>query len=219
MDSIFPWRNRITQCPPEEGDPLTWDALYIAYSCFARLAVNTTFLEESLSQSTGPAVCRGLKVTYTYLELENIDLRSTRAALDAFTGVVRRGLKFLGRTGCWSRGIEHALGGFQTGSLLVNWVRKVEEAGDQARPEELELLEKVRRLLEEGDVHIYPESLAATLVRSCIQLMDSVWIWGITPLLGEAFRLYTEEVLGSRAAIMDVEPMLLEDEQKSDYGD
>jgi len=37
--------------------------------------------------------------------------------------------------------------------------------------------------------------------------------------MGEALRLYTEEILGSRAAIMDVEPVLLEDEQTSEYGE
>ena len=146
-------------------------------------------------------------------------MRSIRAALGAFTDIVRRGLKFISQTGCWSRGLEHALGGFHSGSFLVNWVRSVEEGRDQVTPEEVEIFGEVRRLLEEGDVHIYPESLAATLVRSCIQLMDAVWIWGITPLMGEGFRLYTEEVLGSRAAIMDVEPILLEDEQRSEYGE
>lgn len=193
--------------------------MFILYGCYGRLATSTTFIEEAFCQSTGPVVCHGLKLSYAQCDLRNIDLRSIHAALSAFTDVVRRGLKFTGQTGCWSRGLEHALGGFHSGSLLVNWVRRVEEAGDRITPEEAQLVGELRKLLEEGDVHIYPDSLAATLVRSCIQLMDSVWIWGITPLMGEAFRLYTEEVLGSRAAIMDVEPILLEDEQRSEYGD
>ena len=49
--------------------------------------------------------------------------------------------------------------------------------------------------------------------------MDQVWIWGITPLMGEAFKLYAEEILGSRAATMDVEPVILDDEQCSEYVD
>ena len=212
-------RSTLIQGPPERGDPLTWNAMFILYGCYSRLATNTTFLEEGFSLSTGQAICQGLKFTYAHLELRDIDMRSTRAAFNSFTDIVRRGIKFISQTGCWSRGLEHALGGFQAGSFLVNWVRKVEEAGDQATPEEVQLFEEVRGLLEEGDIQIYPESLAATLARSCIQLMESAWIWGVTPLMGEAYRLYTEEVLGNRAAIMDVEPVLLEDEQGSEYGD
>jgi hypothetical protein len=138
--------------------------------------------------------------------------------LDGFIDVVRRGLKFISHTGCWSRGLEHALGGFHSGTLLVHWVRRIEETRNPT-PEEAHLMGELRKILEEGDVHIYPDSLAATLARSSIQLMEQVWIFGITPLMGEAFRLYTEDILGSRAAIMDVEPVLLEDEQTSEYGD
>jgi len=86
-------------------------------------------------------------------------------------------------------------------------------------PEEAQILTELRKSMEEGDVQIYPESLAASLARSCIQLMDQVYIFGITPFMGDAFRLYAEEILGSRAAIMDIEPVLLEDEQRSEYGD
>jgi hypothetical protein len=46
--------------------------------------------------------------------------------------------------------------------------------------------------------------------------MDQVWVWGITPLMGEAFRLYADEILGSGVAIMDVEPVRLEDQQSSE---
>jgi hypothetical protein len=138
--------------------------------------------------------------------------------VSAFKGILHRGLKLLGHTGCWSRGIEHALGGFHVGTLMMHWTRRVEESEDPT-PEQSEILSELRKLLEEGDVHIYPESLAATLARSSVSLMGQVWIWGITPLMGECYRLYAEEILGSRAAIMDVEPMLLEDEQRSEYGD
>jgi hypothetical protein len=138
--------------------------------------------------------------------------------VNIFHDIIERGLKFVSHTGCWSRGLEHALGGFHLGSLLFQWVRKIEETRD-VTPEEAKLMGTVRNILEEGDLHVYPESIAATLARASIQLMEQVWIWGITPLMGEAFRLYAEEILGSRAALMDIEPVLLEDEQLSDYGD
>lgn len=188
------------------------------YGCYARLANETTFVEEAFCHSNGPAICQALKVNYAHFSLAQVDLRSVRSSLNGFTDIVGQGLKFIGHTGCFSRGLEHALGGFHSGTLLVQWVRSIEEKSDRT-PEEKELLDQLRRLLEEGDVHIYPESLAATLARSSTQLMDQVWIWGITPLMGEALRLYAEEILGSRAAIMDVEPVLLEDEQRSEYGD
>ena len=68
---------------------------------------------------------------------------------------------------------------------------------------------ELRKSLEERKVHIYPESLAATLARSSIQLMDQFGIWGITPLMGEAFRLYADEILGTKTAIVDVEPVFI----------
>jgi hypothetical protein len=121
----------------------------------------------------------------------------------------------VGNTGCWSRGIEHALCGFYANTLLVHWVRNCEE-NKTATPEEADLMGELQKALEEGDVHIHPHSLSATLARSSIQLMDQVWVWGITPLMGEAFRLYADEILGSGVAIMDVEPVRLEDEHSSE---
>ena len=182
------------------------------------MANDTTFIEDGFCHSTEPAVSQGFRLAYSNLDLSRIDLRSIRAALDGFTSVIEHGLKFVGHTGCWTRGLEHALGGFLSSTLLFQWVRCVEESIHQT-PEEAQLVGQLRKVLEEGDIHIYPESLAATLARASIQLMDQVWIWGITPFMGQAFRLYVEEILGSRAAIMDVEPVILEDEQGSEYGD
>jgi hypothetical protein len=206
------------QIPADDGDPLTWNATFVLYGCYARLASQSTYVEEAFNHCNGSAISQGLKFSYAQFDASKIDLRSIRAALDGFIEVVRRGLKFISHTGCWSRGLEHALGGFHSGTLLVHWVRRVEELGNPT-PDEAHLMGELRKLLEEGDVQIYSDSLAATLSRSSIQLMDQVWIFGITPLMGEAFRLYAEDILGSRAAIMDVEPVLLEDEQPSEYGD
>jgi hypothetical protein len=188
------------------------------YGCYARLATEATYVEEAFYHSNGPALSQGLKLTYAQLDLARIDIRSVRSALNGYKDVVTRGLKFIGHTGCWSRGLEHALGGFHSGTLLMHWVRRVEESKNPTT-EQSQVLTEIRQMLEDGDVHIYTDSLAATLARSSIQLMDQVWLWGITPLMGEALRLYTEEILGSRAAIMDVEPVLLEDEQTSEYGE
>ena len=114
----------------------------------------------------------------------------------------------MGHTGCWSQGLEHIIGGFHSGTLLVHWVRRIEET-NESTPEEAQLMGELRKSLKERDIHIYPESLAATLARSIIPLIDPVWIWGITPLMGEAFRLYAEEILRSRMAIVDVEPVFI----------
>ena len=103
----------------------------------------------------------------------------------------------MGHRECWSRGLEHALSGFHSGTLLIHWLRRIEET-NESTPEEEQLMGELRKSLEEGDVDIYPQSLAATLARLSVRLMDQVWIWGITPLMREAFRLYAEEILGSR---------------------
>jgi hypothetical protein len=214
--NVLPLVLILQQISSDDADPLVWNSTFILQGCYARLASDTTFVEEALCRN-GTAVSQGLKLTYTHFNKSYVDLRSIRAALNAFIDICRRGLKFISNTGCWSRGIEHALCGFHSAAHLVNWVRHCEEH-KFTTPEEAVLLGELQKALEEGDVRIYPESLAATLARSSIQLMDQVWIWGITPLMGEAFRFYAEEILGSGAAIRDVEPILLEDEQSSEYG-
>ena len=211
-------RKANVQVHSDECDPLVRNADYILYGCYYSLGNDTTFLEEAFCHSTGAAICKALKLTYSQFDSSKVDLRSVRAGSKVYSDAVSRGLKFLSHTGCWTNGLECAFGGFFAGILLIHWVRRMEEL-QHITPEEAQIMGELRKVMEEGDVQIYPESLAASLARSCIQLMDQVYIFGITPLMGEAFRLYAEEILGNRAAIMDIEPVLLEDEQRSEYGD
>jgi hypothetical protein len=184
--------------------------MFILYGCYARLANPFTFVEEAFTSSTANTVCEALKLTASYLEPSHIDIRSVRAALNAFEGEISYGRKLGSQTGWWTRGFEHFISAFFSGALLILWIRQVEQS-ESRTPEQGLVLEELRRLLEEGDMYIYDVSLSATLACANVQLMDQVWIWGITPVMGDAFRLYAENILGSRAAIMDVEPMLLED--------
>jgi hypothetical protein len=201
-----------------DKDPLIWNATFILYACYARLGNSFTFVEEAFTSSSAKTVCEAMKLTASRLDPAHIDIRSIRAALNAFESVVTRGLKLVSQTGCWTRGFEHPIGGFFSAVLFILWIRRVEES-EAPTGEQLSMLDELRKVLADGDVSIYEESLSATLARASIDLMDQVWIWGITPVMGDAFRLYAEDYLGSRAAIMDVEPMLLEDEQRSEYGD
>jgi len=189
--------------------------MYILYGCYAQLANPFTFVEEALTSSNAPTVCEALKLTAFHIDPAHIDLRSIRAALHAFEGVITRDLKPISQTGCWARGFEHPIGGFFSAALFILWIRRVEQSRTQT-PEQALILEELKRLLEERGVYIYEESLSATLAQASVQLMDQVWIWGIVPVMGDAFRLYAEDILGTRTAIMDIEPILLEGEQRGD---
>lgn len=202
----------------DECDPLIRIADYVLYACYYILGNDTTFIEEAFCHSSSTAICKALKLSYAQFDPSKVDLRSIQAGFEVYNTTVSKGLKFISHTGCWTNGLEYAFGGFFPSILLIHWVRRMEELQNMA-PEEARIMADLRKVMEEGDVQIYPESLSASLSRSCIQLMDQVYIYGITPFMGEAFRLYVEEILGSRAAIMDIEPMLLEDEQQSEYGD
>jgi hypothetical protein len=202
------------------SDPLAWNAMHVLYGCAARLGTDTTYVEEGLCYSTAQAVRKGIRLMHSEFDASKVDVRAVQAALQGYNEVLSVGIKIMSQTACWERGLEHAFAGLHSAIFLVNWARHVEGKGRGAMTaQEQHLLGRLRTLMEEGDVNIYQESLAASFLRSCIQLMEETWIWGITPLIGEAFRLYTEEILGSRGAIMEVEPILLEDEQKSEYGD
>jgi len=212
-------REEVSQTSHPHHDPLAWNSIHVLYGCTARLGTDTAFVEEGLCNSTASAVRQGIRLMYSQLDVSKVDTRAILTSLEGYEEVVRGGIKLASQTACWERGVEHALAGMHCATILVNWVRHVEEKEGTATVQEKQLLNRLRAVMEEGDVNIYQESLAASFLRSCIQLMEEVWIWGITPVMGEAFRLYTEEILGSRGAIMEVEPILLEDEQKSEYGD
>src|ERR1700684_1151466 len=111
--------------------------MFILYGCYARLANDTTFTEEGFCYSSGPAIYQGLKSTYSQFDISRIDLRSIRAVLSGFAEVV-------GHTGCWSRGLEHALAAFHSGTLLVHWVRRIEETNESTH-EESQLMNELRR--------------------------------------------------------------------------
>jgi len=182
----------------------------ILYGCYPRLANTFTFVEQALTSSNAPAVCEALKLTASHISPAHIDLRSIRAALHAFEGVIARGRKLDSPRSCWTRGFEHSIGGFFSAALFILWIRRVEESRAQT-PEQMLILEELRRLLKEGNLYIYEESLSATLALASVQLMDQVWIWGIMPVMADAFRFYAEDILGTRTGIMD---QVTEDEQR-----
>ena len=176
--------------------------MYILYGCYSRLANTFTFIEQALTSSNARTVCEALKLTASHIHPSHTDLRSIRAALHAFEGVITRGRELDSPRSCWTRGFEHPIGEFFSAALFILWIRRVEESRAQT-PEQMLILEELRRLLKKGNLYIYEESLSATLALASVQLMDQVWIWGIMPVMADAFRFYAEDILGTRTGIMD----------------
>ncbi|KAJ2901613.1 hypothetical protein MKZ38_001633 [Zalerion maritima] len=103
---------------------------------------------------------------------------------------VKLGHLLVRKTAAFRWSVEHAIAGWESALLVSKWVYTVEidSLNDvQPSPRESELLSRIREVLEEAECDLGQDiSLAAGVARTWGWFLQDVWIWGVTPRMGEA---------------------------------
>ncbi|KAF0315328.1 zinc finger protein [Colletotrichum asianum] len=125
-------------------------------------------------------------------------------SFEGFKIPVKIGHLLVRKTAAFRWSVEHAVAGWSSAILVSKWVYSIEIgvfAGIQPTAAESKLLTTIREALEEAECELSEAScLSAAVAKTWGWFMHDVWIWGITPRMGEAL---------NRLAIAYTQPSLV----------
>jgi hypothetical protein len=106
------------------------------------------------------------------------------------------GIRWVARTSALNWSVEHPLCGFDLMLILSLWLYKMEEEAESnpATAEEAEMLTKVRTLFDDDSVELYGSRLSAAVAHIWGGMIDEVYVWGVTKMIGEAFKLHSHSL-------------------------
>ncbi|KAF5490276.1 Cytochrome P450 monooxygenase atE [Colletotrichum fructicola] len=111
-------------------------------------------------------------------------------SFEGFKIPVKIGHLLVRKTAAFRWSVEHAVAGWSSAILVSKWVYSIEIgvfAGIQPTAAESKLLTTIREALEEAECELSEAScLSAAVAKTWGWFMHDVWIWGITPRMGEA---------------------------------
>ncbi|KAF5492252.1 hypothetical protein CGCS363_v010334 [Colletotrichum siamense] len=111
-------------------------------------------------------------------------------SFEGFKIPVKIGHLLVRKTAAFRWSVEHAVAGWSSAILVSKWVYSIEIgvfAGIQPTAAESKLLTIIREALEEAECELSEAScLSAAVAKTWGWFMHDVWIWGITPRMGEA---------------------------------
>ncbi|KAF2176406.1 hypothetical protein K469DRAFT_678836 [Zopfia rhizophila CBS 207.26] len=113
--------------------------------------------------------------------------KSAVKAYEGFLAPVRIGHLLVRKTAALSWSIEHAVAGWDAALFLTKWVHTVETQSTILPPdaEESFILEQLKELLTEVESdYDGTGSLAAAIAQVWSTFLNDVWVWGVTPRMG-----------------------------------
>ncbi|CAK7207773.1 hypothetical protein SEUCBS139899_010586 [Sporothrix eucalyptigena] len=117
-------------------------------------------------------------------------LKAVEKAFEGLREPVRIGHLLVRKTAAFRWSVEQAVAGWDCALLVSKFVHAIEmDVLDQKEPtfEEREFCEKVKDVLREAESDVEDgSSLAAAVAKTWSWFLRDVWIWGITPVMGEA---------------------------------
>ncbi|KAF3799094.1 hypothetical protein GCG54_00001202 [Colletotrichum gloeosporioides] len=138
-------------------------------------------------------------------------------SFEGFKIPVKIGHLLVRKTAAFRWSVEHAVAGWSSAILVSKWVYSIEIgvfAGIQPTAAESKLLTTIREALEEAECELSEAScLSAAVAKTWGWFMHDVWIWGITPRMGEALNrlaiAYTRIIDAAKGHVVDRPPLCL----------
>ncbi|KAF4847854.1 hypothetical protein CGCSCA4_v005076 [Colletotrichum siamense] len=132
-------------------------------------------------------------------------------SFEGFKIPVKIGHLLVRKTAAFRWSVEHAVAGWSSAILVSKWVYSIEIgvfAGIQPTAAESKLLTIIREALEEAECELSEAScLSAAVAKTWGWFMHDVWIWGITPRMGEALNrlaiAYTRIIDAAKGHVVD----------------
>lgn len=205
------WEKSLEQCEPEtvvvqlsaphKGHPLIFNAKAIYRNTRTRLVVDLKPVQEALRYHDSYEVAAAMTNARDKVQRSPEMIKVIQECFDCIEVAAVQGIRWVARTSATNWSIEHPLSGMDLMVILTLWLYRVENDEEPATEEELAMYNKLRSLFDDDSVDVYGAKLSSTVARLWGSMIDEVVVWGITKLMGEAFKLHSQALVGYEDAM------------------
>ncbi|KAF2452615.1 putative transcription factor TDA9 [Lineolata rhizophorae] len=200
------WEKSLDLCEPEtvvvqlsaphKGHPLIFNAMAMYRNTRARLLVDLKSVQEALRYHDSYEVAAAMANARDKVQRSEEMIKVIQECFDCIEVAALQGIRWVARTSATNWSVEHPLCGMDLMVILTLWLYRLEHDEEQATEEEFAMYKKLRNLFDDDSVDIYGSKLSSTVARLWGSMIDEVVVWGITKLMGEAFKLHSQALVG-----------------------
>ncbi|KAH3913178.1 hypothetical protein HBH56_112740 [Parastagonospora nodorum] len=205
------WEKSLELCEPEtvvvqlsaphKGHPLIFNAMALYRNTRARLVVDLKSIQEALRYHDSYEVAAAMTNARDKVQRSQEMIKVIQECFDCIEVAAVQGIRWVARTSATNWSIEHPLTGMDLMVILTLWLYRLEHDEEPATEEELAMYNKLRNLFDDDSVDVYGAKLSSTVARLWGSMIDEVVVWGITKLMGEAFKLHSQALVGYEDAM------------------
>ncbi|KAF3483270.1 uncharacterized protein GIQ15_02594 [Arthroderma uncinatum] len=203
--AIETWEKSLDICEPEtivvpistpqKGHPLIFNSMAVYRNTRARLEVDLKSIQEALRYHSPYEVAAAMTVAREKIKRSHEMNKVVTQCFECIEIAAVQGLNWVATASATNWSIEHPLCGMDMMVILSLWLYRLEHDEEQATEEELELYYKIRGLFT-NELVDQQGKLCSTVARVWGNILDGVVVWGITKLMGEAFKLHSQALVG-----------------------
>ncbi|KAI9667371.1 MAG: hypothetical protein M1821_000186 [Bathelium mastoideum] len=200
------WEKSMELCEPEtvvvqlsaphKGHPLIFNAMALYRNTRARLLVDLKSVQEALRYHDSYEVAAAMTNARDRVKRTQEMLKVIQFCFDCIEVAAVQGIRWVARTSATNWSVEHPLCGMDLMVILTLWLYRLEHDEEPATEEELVMYNKLRNLFDDDSVNVYGAKLSSVVARLWGSMIDEVVVWGITKLMGEAFKLHSQALIG-----------------------
>ncbi|EER25268.1 C2H2 type zinc finger containing protein [Coccidioides posadasii C735 delta SOWgp] len=214
------WENSLDICEPEtivvpvstpqKGHPLIFNSMAVYRNTRARLEVDLKSIQEALRYHSSYEVAAAMTVARDKVKRSQEMNKVIQQCFECIEIAAIQGLNWVATASATNWSVEHPLCGMDLMVTLSLWLYRLEHDEEPASDGELVLYNKIRNLFSNDSVETYGSQLCSTVARVWGNILDGVVVWGITKLMGEAFKLHAQALVGYEDSTMTVSEHPLE---------
>ncbi|PVI05352.1 hypothetical protein DM02DRAFT_610667 [Periconia macrospinosa] len=207
------WEKSLELCEPEtvvvqlsaphKGHPLIFNAMAMYRNTRTRLVVDLKSVQEALRYHDSYEVAAAMTNARDKVHRSEEMIKVIQECFDCIEVAASQGIRWVARTSATNWSIEHPLTGMDLMVILTLWLYRLEHDEEPASEEELAMYNKLRNLFDDDSVDVYGAKLSSTVARLWGSMIDEVVVWGITKLMGEAFKLHSQALVGYEDAMSE----------------
>jgi hypothetical protein len=181
---------------PQKNHPLLFNAMAMYRTTISRLEIDLHQIQQALRYHVPGDVAALMTAASAQIRRSSAMTKVIQQCFECFQIPALMGIRWVARTSALNWSVEHPLCGFDLMLILSLWLYKMEEEAESNPPtaEEAEMLTKVRTLFDDDSVELYGSRLSAAVAHIWGGMIDEVYVWGITKMIGEAFKLHSHSL-------------------------
>ncbi|EEH20395.1 hypothetical protein PABG_02654 [Paracoccidioides brasiliensis Pb03] len=204
--AIETWERSLEFCEPEtivvplstpqRSHPLIFNSMAIYRNTHARLEVDLKSIQEALRYHSPYEVAAAMTVAREKVKRSEEMNKIIQQCFECIEIAAIQGINWVAQTSATNWSVEHPLCGLDMMVILSLWLYRLEHDSEKASEAELAIYNKVRNLFDDDAVDACGSHLSSTVARVWGNILDGVVVWGITKLMGEAFKLHSQALVG-----------------------